>query len=143
MTKQYTHEEARAILTEAGIKYTRKEYMAGKVSHNDYEAQFVNGEVINYVLRGIGRDRILASKDEHFNDIPLAKWDALCGVSFFGSQMSGSPSFPNAFLVGLANITTYAEEKSYGAHVSCSDGVCLLKAAARIIKERVTANTTA
>jgi hypothetical protein len=142
MGKQYTHEEARAILAEAGIKYTRKEYMAGEVSHNDYEAQFVNAEVINYVLRGIGRDRILASKDEHFNDIPLAKWDALCGVSFFGSQMNGSPSFPNAFLVGLANLTTYAEGKSYGAHVSCGDGVCLLKAAARAIKAQAVETAT-
>ena len=37
MGKQYTHEEARAILAEAGIKYTRKEYMAGEVSHRDSE----------------------------------------------------------------------------------------------------------
>ena len=26
-------------------------------------------------IRSIGIDRILDSKDEHFNDIPLSKWD--------------------------------------------------------------------
>jgi hypothetical protein len=134
MSKTYTHEEARAILAEAGVKFTRKEYMNREVSHDDYMAQFVNDEVINYVLRGIGREAILRSTDEFFNDIPLAKWDALCGVRFFGSQVQGTLSFPNSRLVGLANLTTYAEGKSYSLYLSPSDGVSLLKAAARKIK---------
>ena len=45
-----------------GIKYTRKDVHGHEVSHNDYMAQFVNGEVINYVLRGIGRAKIRRSK---------------------------------------------------------------------------------
>jgi hypothetical protein len=131
----YTHDEARAELAKHGIKYTRKEMMNGTVSYREYMAQFVDDGVIGYVLRGIGRKAILNSKDEHFNDIPLAKWDALCGVLFFGSQISGKLSFPNSRLIGLANLTTYADGRSYSPCISPSDGIGVLKAAARKIKE--------
>ena len=135
MSKLYTADEARAELAAKGIKFTRKEYMAKECTHDEYFQQFVDHNVIDYVLRGIGKDAILNSTDEHLNDIPLRKWDALCGVYFYGSQMNGRVSFPNAHLIGLANITTYSEPKSYQPSVSCSDGVCLLKTAAKRIKE--------
>lgn len=144
MGKQYTQDEARAELAAHGIKYTRADYMAENpvVDHRTYYGQFVDDGVINYVLRGIGRAAILASKDEHFNDIPIRKWDALCGVSFSGSQMIGRVSFPNAYLIGLANITTYSEDGHYSPGVSSSDGVSLLKTAAHIIKDRAAQTVT-
>lgn len=56
---------------------TRKEYMDGIVSHREYYGQFVTEEVKKTLLRLIGKKEILSSQDEHFNDIPIAKWDAL------------------------------------------------------------------
>ena len=45
--------------------------MNKECTHNEYYAQFVNAAVLMRVSRMIGLDKINASKDEHFNDIPL------------------------------------------------------------------------
>ena len=57
--------------------YTRKDYMNNECSHREYYAQFVNQSVISRVLSVIGKDKILASNDEHLNDIPLNLWDSM------------------------------------------------------------------
>ena len=56
-------------------KFSRTEYLEGTTDHQRYYGQMLNNEIIGSVIRSIGIDRILDSKDEHFNDIPLSKWD--------------------------------------------------------------------
>lgn len=46
-------------------------------AHREYYGQFVSSGVVGLVARRIGIDEIRASKDPHFNDIPLSRWDAL------------------------------------------------------------------
>lgn len=68
---------------------TRKEYMASTTGKSDeertalhraYYAQFVTDAVKRLVVLHIGAERIANSTDPHFNDIPLAHWDALNGL---------------------------------------------------------------
>ena len=56
---------------------TKQDYIDGKVSHREYYGQFVDLAVKAGILRDIGLEKILASKDESFNDIPLSVWDFL------------------------------------------------------------------
>jgi len=56
---------------------TRKQYMDGDVSHEDYYSQFVTPAITAIVKERIGVERIERSTDPHLNDIPLSKWDAL------------------------------------------------------------------
>lgn len=72
-----TLEQARTTLAEAGVTFTRKEYMDNAVTYRGYMLQFVTADLVALVDGRIGRASILASTDEHFNDIPLGKWDAL------------------------------------------------------------------
>ena len=51
---------------------TRKQYMVGEASHEDYYGQFVTPRLKSYVVRIMGLERILASNCEHFNDIPMS-----------------------------------------------------------------------
>jgi len=97
--------------------YTRKQYMEDYSGDNSepfhrYYAQFATPEVIEYVVRAIGADKILASTDEHLNDIPLRRWDAL------------TPPINWQLL----------REANGNAGVSLSDKVCIAKEAARIFK---------
>jgi hypothetical protein len=86
------------------------------ISRKDYYAQFVNASVLQIVSSFIGKDEIRNSKCEHFNDIPLKRWD---GISQMIRQGCGRA-------LGEAN-------GSGGS--SLSDCVCVAKAAARQIKE--------
>ena len=56
-------------------KFSRSEYLDGQVDHQKYYGQMVTQSIIQSVVSSIGVDKILDSKDEHFNDIPLSKWD--------------------------------------------------------------------
>ncbi len=96
---------------------TRKQYMAKEVTHDEYYSQFVNDSVLSYVRDAIGKARILKSKDPHFNDIALSKWDRL------------APSI--RMMCGHAICKA---NESNG--LSLSDCVCTAKQAARIIKEQ-------
>lgn len=60
--------------------YTRQDYLTGKCSHSDYHGQAVTERIIKIVVSIIGKDNILRSTDEHFNDIPLRSWEAFHGV---------------------------------------------------------------
>ena len=42
--------------------------------HRQYYAQLVNRSTIACVVRMIGAKALLASRDPHFNDIPLQQW---------------------------------------------------------------------
>lgn len=56
---------------------TRADYNSGKVSHREYYRQFVDEALKQGLLRGMGLEEIINSKDAHFNDIPLYVWDCL------------------------------------------------------------------
>ncbi len=65
---------------------TRSQYMntlprygteASLAHHRAYYAQFVTDATKRVVLDYIGEARIKASKDRHFNDIPLVEWDCV------------------------------------------------------------------
>ena len=55
----------------------RADFMDETVSFEEYYNQFIDEKVITVVVDMIGSDTILESRDEHFNDIPLADWDAV------------------------------------------------------------------
>ncbi|MDB5716130.1 MAG: hypothetical protein JWO15_3527 [Sphingomonadales bacterium] len=99
----------------------RKEYMAPCVSdadsqerHNKYYGQYVTDLIKQLVSSHIGVDRIRDSIDPAFNDIPLKRWDALV------------PLLPRSAVYQLSE---------NGDFLSLGTGVCILKAAARTIKD--------
>lgn len=97
---------------------THKEYMAascenGYSAHRRYYGQFVNDRTIAFVVQSIGRDALLASRDEHLNDISLRKWDMLV------------PIIPLA-----------ASLEDAGDYLTIGNGVCIAKEAARQYIER-------
>lgn len=61
--------------------FTRSDYLNAHedraAAHRRYYGQFVNSRTIKFVVSRIGADRLLASTDEHLNDIPLACWDMM------------------------------------------------------------------
>ena len=64
--------------------YTRKQYMTdhkslGRLAYEKYYNQFIELEAgyVDRVVRTIGKAKLLASTDEHLNDIPLKYWDAI------------------------------------------------------------------
>lgn len=94
--------------------FTRDDYLRNKCTHEQYYAQFINDEVKQLVIAGIGKKRLLNSKDKHFNNIPLAKWDFLM-----------LPSNISSLLVEAGDFMTLAGQ------------VCILKEAGRQIKAEV------
>ena len=94
---------------------TREKYMTNSSDlHDEYYKQFVTTAIINLVLSHIGKDLIIRSVDKHMNDIPLRKWDDISG------------------LINRYSITK-RNEAAEGS--SIATGVCIGKAAARMIKE--------
>lgn len=100
----------------------RKEYMdADKLTdgaydgskghdvHHAYFSQFVNSWITDTVLSHIGRERLLASRDVHLNDIPLKLWDDLPWP--FGMEK---------------------RIREAGENMSLSTKVCIYKTAARL-----------
>lgn len=104
---------------------TRAEYMAtlprfspaenseSRLQYRRYMAQFVTPAILEYVGRAIGVDTIKASTAQHFNDIPLYRWDII------------SPRI---------NTMAAAMRRKTGECASLSTGVCIAKEAARQIK---------
>lgn len=95
--------------------FTYNDYMNKACTHRQYYAQFVSCDTIDSVVRRIGADRIIASTDEYFNDIPLAEWDRL----------------------GFSMACSFA---SRGVSSTLASKVCVAKEAARQYKE-ISANT--
>lgn len=48
--------------------------------HRAKYAPLVNNSTISFVVKSIGASRLLASTDQHLNDIPLNRWDAMVGI---------------------------------------------------------------
>jgi len=104
---------------------TRKDYLNDSKLFNDYYAQFVDEIIKQEVLDKIGIELLLNSKDEHLNDIPLRKWDALAGFVFRGSEMIRRPYSIRKELMDKL--------KEAGDGVSSAVMVCIYKNAARQI----------
>jgi len=49
----------------------------GAKCHERFYAQFVSERITTMVVSHIGAETLAASRDAHFNDIPLEKWDRL------------------------------------------------------------------
>lgn len=105
--------------------------MDGEVSFRDYYGQFVSEEIKNEVLRFFGKETLLSSTDEHLNDIPLRKWDALTGFRFSGSTMVSRPS---VLPTGLG-----AKLKEANEGLSPATLVCIYKEGARQVIEKLKA----
>lgn len=90
--------------------------------HRAYYAQFVDESVKYAVLRGIGIERLLKSRDFYFNDIPLHEWDRLAGAQ--------------GFKVTAPVILQFGTRmKERGDFITLAGAVAMLKEAARQIVE--------
>lgn len=107
-------------------EFNRADYMAKRVSHEDYYRQFVTVRLYSVVGRMLG-DRIKASTDKHLNDVPLGLWDTL-------AQGSGTVLAAEWAEVATSNASTTRGETRW---LSLSDQVCVLKAAGQMIREGV------
>ena len=102
------------------LTYSRKDYFDGKANpyaaHRRYYGQFVTQRERDLVQDYIGIDILLGSTDPHFNDIRLAKWDALHRA---------------------VHASTWQAMRAAGDNgpVSLSNSVCLFKEAARQVIE--------
>lgn len=89
--------------------YTRKDYINRDCTHREFYSQFVTDQVLNTVKERIGLLRLVKSKDEHLNDIPLKEWDDL----------------------GIAQEARKKFKEINGQGVALSDIVCINKEAGR------------
>lgn len=101
-------------INEEGCKmFTRSDYMRGNCTHAQFYEQMVTDEIKNNAKTFVGMGYILGSKCEHFNDVPMNVWDS-AGI--------------------CAGYAIDAKIKETGDNPSLAGRVCVLKAAARIIK---------
>ena len=91
--------------------YTRKDYMTNKCTHEEYYGQLVTQGMKDHVVRAIPQ-ALAKSTDPVFNDIPLSTWDRL------------------GMVYNLRD-----EFKALGDIKSAAGMVCVLKEAARQVKE--------
>lgn len=94
--------------------YTRKQYLNSECNHAEYYNQFVSPAYIHRVLTRIGYNKLVNSKDKHFNDIPLKLWDNI------------ATPFPADVAQKL---------RDAGDYPTLAGGVCIAKQAARKIVE--------
>lgn len=96
---------------------TRKEYMASPAHglnnrdaaaklHREYYGQFVGDHTISQVVSFIGKAKLLASRDPHMNDIPLALWDRVSGCITLGMSFKAAEDY--ATLAGLVCVAKEA-----------------------------------
>lgn len=100
---------------------TRAEYIdgyhggeEGAKLHREYYGQFVTDRVKRCVLQTIGQADLVASKDEHMNDIPLKRWDAV---------------------MPLVHADIAAKMRLLGDYPTPAGTVCIVKEAAKQILE--------
>jgi hypothetical protein len=98
---------------------------AHEALHHEYYIQFATDRTRRLVENTIGVDRIKASTDPHFNDIPLGEWDRM--------EMRVRDTIDRAKL-GQAEPTG----KPGSFMWSLSTAVCVAKAVAREIRDAET-----
>lgn len=99
--------------------FSRKDYLDGVCSHSEYYGQLVNESVKDVVRTYWGLERLMKSRDPHFNDLPLDEWDR------------------------IFNYSLTLDIKELGDHWTIAGRVSLLKTAARqiIAEENLRQNT--
>lgn len=100
--------------------YTRQQYLANECSYDQYYSQFVTEAILQTVERKFTLSRLQSAYLEGvlFNSIPLKEWDGLSSV------------------ILLFNRSVGTKLKEAGDFFSVATGVCILKAAAKILVER-------
>ena len=102
--------------------YTREDYMGNACTHQQYYSQFVTAGLMGLVRRSIGEERLLASTNPHFNDIPLAEWDRLSEITKQYINTKEWTACENPSMIGTGKYPW-----------SLASNICILKAAAKII----------
>jgi hypothetical protein len=128
-----TLEQVKQRLYDTGIKFNAQDLRDKLIDHNDYFEQFSSNAVVEHLLRFITKDRILNSKDPHFNDIPLQEWDKCSGLSVNKDNNILFCFIPGWRFLAMSNMFTQNKETAVPCLSHC-DCTCLLKAAARKIK---------
>lgn len=95
---------------------TRQQYLNKQATHEEYYSQFVTPFIKKIVENHIGLDKIKDSNDHHFNDIPLRLWD---------NASNWLKYYP----------TVFNQLKEAGDYATLAGLVCILKQAARELKE--------
>lgn len=75
------------------MKFTHQQYMYNECTHRQYYAQFVTENTKLRVKQVVGEAKIVASTDEHFNDIPLKTWDSVGSLQAVFGQLSECDDF--------------------------------------------------
>jgi len=96
---------------------TRKDYLEGRATHSEYYGQFVAAS--HFALLNQFHEKIKNSTEKYFNDIPLSFWDWLA---------LPAPTY------------TERKMKEAGDYVTRAGAVCVIKEAARQLKEKLTQN---
>jgi hypothetical protein len=120
----HINDEGRYVVTELGVKFSARDRMAGLCTHHEYYSQFVTSRVKQLVNTRFGK-RLKQSTDKYFNDIPLKEWD----------QLTDAIDNSISLLARSAGTTYKPNRGKPGAYISASEKVCLLKAAAQIIRD--------
>ncbi len=96
---------------------TRKDYLEGRATHSEYYGQFVSER--HFAVLNLEHEKIKNSTDKHFNDIPLKFWQELA-----------------------LRASTYTTTKMIeaGDYLTLAGAVCIIKEAARQLKEKLTQN---
>lgn len=103
---------------------TRAEYMENSSElHESYYGQFVTEEIKKLVISTFGILNLVSSlkEDKYMNNLSLEKWDILVGF------------LPSYVWAGLKNV---------GDNRSLGNGVCILKAGARLAVEEYKISVT-
>lgn len=111
---------------------SRAEFVAGNATFSAYYSQFVTPGIVETVKRIVGVERLTASRDPAFNDIPLAIWDACFTRNSGRGLYADMPP-------EVQHLAVKAGETAPGYRPSAAFGVCLAKEAA---KQIVTRNPT-
>lgn len=107
------------------VEYTREQYMNKECDHDTFYSQFVTDGVKWLVLNHphIGKERIIASTNPHFNDIPLQHWDSL--------KDSVRMSISTKKFMRLS----WPNYSGKGVMWSLCEAVCIAKQAARMVRD--------
>lgn len=89
---------------------TRQDYMTGKATHREYYADVLRSAHISFSKEDPIVIKAAASKDKHYNDISLARWDSLA-------------------LLNSGRLATAFKERN--DFYSLAGGVCAMKEAVR------------
>lgn len=113
------------MTTTTTVKFTETDYAQRKCTRHEYYSQFVTSWVKDYVLSCWPKDTLQQAyaEDESFNTLELSKWDNISAAVRTGCNIRALKA-AQEYRQGPLSYTW-----------SLSYGVCIAKAAARMIVE--------